>query len=224
MLSAQFRHNHTLVQHLQISRSEGTDFTDQIESQLRERLNVNPSRMVVRNFKVGEVARDGNVKQEVICMAVSRDAAMKHIEIAQRAKLDVVGMHCEPVAILNAFDHLFRNPEDKERTICFIDIGGGDDQGHGRPRWEDLFQQDHPRGGQPLYPSVGRGTRDGFLVTLAKPGSPKRPLKGLRTGRRPNQPQVPRPPRRTTKRGRCLWAQPLWIIPKARAVQRCSIA
>ena len=114
---------HTLVQHLQISRSEGSEFTNQIESQLRERLNVNPSRMVVRNFRVGEIARDGSVKQEVICMAVSRDAAMKHIQIAQRVKLDVVGMHCEQVAIMNAFNHLFRNPEDKDRTICFIDVG-----------------------------------------------------------------------------------------------------
>ncbi len=113
----------TLVQHLQIARVEGEDFNSQVEVNLRERLNVNPSRMVIRNFKVGEVARDGAVKHEVICMAVSRDAALRHIEIAHRAKLDVVGMHCEPIAILKAFDHLFRQADDLQRTVCFIDIG-----------------------------------------------------------------------------------------------------
>ena len=113
----------TLIQHLQISRADGEDFNTQVELHLRERLNVNPSRMVIRNFQVGEVARDGAVKQEVICMAVSRDAALRHIEIAHRAKLDVVGMHCEPVAILRGFDHLFSQPQDVGRTICFIDIG-----------------------------------------------------------------------------------------------------
>ena len=44
------------------------------------------------------------------------------MEIAQRAKLDVVGMHCEPLAIAKAFAHLFRG-EESERTTCFIDLG-----------------------------------------------------------------------------------------------------
>jgi len=48
---------------------------------------------------------------------------MKHLQAAERAKLDVMGMQCEPLAILKAFDHLYRGSQGQERTTCFIDIG-----------------------------------------------------------------------------------------------------
>lgn len=112
-----------LVQHIQVSKNE-EDTNQQIEMHLRERLNVDPSRMVVRHFRVGEVIRDGATRSELICMAVSRQAAFGHIEMAHRAKLDVVGMHSEAVAIHRAFGHLFHSKnEEAERTICFVDIG-----------------------------------------------------------------------------------------------------
>lgn len=111
----------TLVQHIQIQRIEQEDFAAQIGLQLRQRLNVDASRMVIRHFEVAEVIRDNTPKQEVICMAASRESVMQHMQTAQKAKLDVVGMHCEPVAILRAFEHLYRG--DTSRTTCFIDLG-----------------------------------------------------------------------------------------------------
>lgn len=116
--------HHTLATHLQIARVEHEDFDTQIGLQLRQRLNVDPSRMVIRHFDVCQVVRDGTAKQEVICFAASRDAVMRHVESAQRARLDVVGMTCEPMAILKAFGHLYTGTGAAERTTCFIDIGG----------------------------------------------------------------------------------------------------
>lgn len=114
----------TLIQHMQIARQEGEDLNSQIAINLRQRLNVDPSRMVVRHFPVTEVIREGSSKQEIICVAASRDAVMNHIEMAQRAKLDVVGMHCEPLAIIKAFGHLsLNNQENQSSTHCFIDLG-----------------------------------------------------------------------------------------------------
>ncbi|MEX2214156.1 MAG: pilus assembly protein PilM [Phycisphaeraceae bacterium] len=114
----------TLVQHLQIAKIEQEDLNEQIGIMLRQRFNVDPSRMVIRSVMAGQVVRDGAAKQEVICMAASRDAVMRHIETAHRAKLDVVGMHCEPNAVIRSFAHLYRRSDDHERTTCFIDIGG----------------------------------------------------------------------------------------------------
>ena len=114
----------TLVQHLQISRSGDQDnMEEQVHQHLRERLNVEPSRMVVRFFPVGQVVRDGSAKQEVICLAVSREVAMGYIETAQHAKLSVVGMHSEPLAIMQAFSHLYRRASDTSRVVCYIDLG-----------------------------------------------------------------------------------------------------
>jgi len=113
----------TLVQHLQIAKVEHEDLDEQIGIYLRQRLNVDPSRMVIRSAQVGQIIREGSAKQEVICMAASKEAVMRHIESAHRAKLDVVGMHCEPHAVIAAFSHLYRRTDDDKRTTCFIDIG-----------------------------------------------------------------------------------------------------
>ena len=113
----------TLVQHLQIAKVEQEDLNEQIGVMLRQRFNVDPSRMVIRSVQAGQIVRDGAARQEVICMAASRDAVMRHIETAHRSKLDVVGMHCEPNAVIRTFAHLYRRSDDHERTTCFIDIG-----------------------------------------------------------------------------------------------------
>ncbi len=114
----------TLVQHIQIPRTDDqAEIESQVHQHLIERLNVNPSRMVVRCFSVGQVMREGGTKQEVICLAASRDATMQYLDIARKAKLEVVGMHSEPLAILKAFAHLYRRESDTQRVTCFIDLG-----------------------------------------------------------------------------------------------------
>lgn len=113
----------TLVQHLEIARLEHENFDAQVGLHLRQRLNVDPSRMIIRHFQVGQVVRDGTPKQVVICLAASRESVMRYIETAHRAKLDVVGMHSEPLAILRAFGHLFRGEAGRQQTTCFIDLG-----------------------------------------------------------------------------------------------------
>ncbi len=116
--------SHTLIQHIQVAKAENEAALDeQVRQHLRQRMNVDPTRMVIRHFNVGTVVREGSSKQEVICIAASREAVMRHIESAHRAKLDVVGMHAEPMALLRAFGHLYRRAEDAERTTMFIDLG-----------------------------------------------------------------------------------------------------
>lgn len=124
----------TLVQHLQLPRSEGEDLETLVGAHLRQRLNIDPSRMVLRTYPVAQISRDGTPKQEVICLAVSRDYVMRLLDTASKAKLDVVGMHCEPLAILNAFGHLFRTKEQQQQAYGFIDIGAATTKvviGHG---------------------------------------------------------------------------------------------
>lgn len=112
----------TLTQHIQIARVEHEDFDAQIGMHLRQRLNVDPMRMVIRHFEVAQVTRDNVTKQEVICLAVAREVVMRHVDTMHASRLDVVGMHCEPLAIVRAFAHLFRG-EEAARTTCFIDLG-----------------------------------------------------------------------------------------------------
>ncbi len=113
----------TLIQHLQLTPGEDGNLIEQIDSELRSRMNVEPSRMVVRHFDVGTFVRGGSPRQEIICVAAARDAVMRYLNIAGSAGLDVAGMLCEPQALLRSFAHLFRRKTDVNLTTCFIDMG-----------------------------------------------------------------------------------------------------
>lgn len=114
----------TYVQHVRVPTADPEMIEQQIEMGLRGRLPLDPLNMVVRHVDVGQVFADGAAKQEVICLAASREVVMRSVKAIRGAGLDVVGMHCEPMAILAAFAHLFRRAGDEKRTTFFIDIGG----------------------------------------------------------------------------------------------------
>jgi hypothetical protein len=92
--------------------------------QLIQRFNIDPSRMVVRSHRVGKLIKDGSTMYQVVCIAARRDAVMKYIELANRCKLEVVGMHSEPIAIVRAHP-LLAGKETGSGTTCYIDIGAG---------------------------------------------------------------------------------------------------
>lgn len=113
----------TLMQHIEVGKGDGESVDELVNHQLRARLAIEPTRMLVRHFPVRQFVRDGVGLQEVICLAASRDVIHGYIDLAHRCKLDVVGMHAEPTAVLKAFEHLFRSASDAQRVTCFIDIG-----------------------------------------------------------------------------------------------------
>ena len=113
----------TLIQHLQIAGGEQDDLAGAVGQELHERLNVDPSRMVVRHFPVGQFVRNGSPRQEVVCIAASRDTVMRHIQILKQSGLEAAGILAEPQTVLRAFAHLYRRHDDDQRTTCFIDLG-----------------------------------------------------------------------------------------------------
>jgi len=114
---------HTYIQHLRIARCDDALLEQQIQAELRGKLPIDPAAMIIRHVTVGEVFADNANKQEVITMAVPRQWVMQIVQIAKAAGLDIVGMHVEPLAIIQAFAHLFRRATDAERTTLFLDIG-----------------------------------------------------------------------------------------------------
>lgn len=112
----------TLVHTFELPRVEGVTIEQQVGDQLLERMQINPARMVIRHVVAGDSLASGSPRQQVICFAVRHDAVMKQIELARRCKLDIVGMHTEPKALLQAFAHLHPSATDKA-SRCFVDIG-----------------------------------------------------------------------------------------------------
>ncbi len=113
----------TLMQHLEMPRVEGEDAESQLGLALRSRLHIDPARVVVRQFPVRQFHRDGVKLDEVICLAAAREVVTGYLDLAHRLKLDVAGMHSEPLALLKAFEHCYRDPAAAGRVCCYIDIG-----------------------------------------------------------------------------------------------------
>lgn len=114
----------TLVNTFELQCNENDDIDQQVNLHLQTVMEKDPSRMVIRNQRVGSVVRDGSTRQRVICMAANRAVVMRYLELATAAKLEVVGMHSEPVCIARGFSELYnRRDSDKTEARCFIDIG-----------------------------------------------------------------------------------------------------
>lgn len=114
----------TIVNPLELACSESDDIDQQVNLHLQTEMEMDPTRMVIRNQRVGSVLREGSTRQRVMCIAASRSTVMRYLEIAAAAKLEVVGMHSEHVCIARGFSELYnRRDEDKTESRCFIDIG-----------------------------------------------------------------------------------------------------
>ena len=114
----------TLVQSLEMDRADDSELTQQVGLHLIQRYDMDPSRMVIRCTRVGKLMRQGQIKHQVMCIAARRDAVMKYIDLANRCKLEVVGMHSEPMAIARAAKML-GGLSGQDGATCFIDIGAG---------------------------------------------------------------------------------------------------
>ncbi|MGB0768615.1 MAG: pilus assembly protein PilM [Phycisphaeraceae bacterium] len=114
----------TFVNTFELQCNENDDINQQVNLHLQTVMEKDPTRMVIRNQRIGSVIRDGATRQRVICIAASRAVVMRYLEIAAAAKLEVVGMHSEPVCIARCFSELYNRREaDQTEARCFIDIG-----------------------------------------------------------------------------------------------------
>ncbi len=114
----------TLVNNFVINRVDAKEIDGQVDLALRTRLGVEPTSMVIRNYPGAEVFHNGSPKQEVITFAAHRDIVMRYIDMANRLKLEVAGMHCEAPCVLRAFAHVGQaSPTDRQRTVAYIDLG-----------------------------------------------------------------------------------------------------
>lgn len=114
----------TFVGTFELPCSEKDDIDQQVNLHLQTTMEMDPSRMVIRNHRLGSVIRDGGTRQRVICVAAKRNVVMRYLEIAAAAKLEVVGMHSEPDCVVKCFSELYnRRDIDKTEARCFVDIG-----------------------------------------------------------------------------------------------------
>lgn len=92
----------TLTQQLDLPAADNVKTDELVQNQLRERLGIEPRGMVLRHFPLGGEAHAAAGKRRVVCIAASRQSVMQYIDLCRQCKLEVIGMHAEPFAMLEA--------------------------------------------------------------------------------------------------------------------------
>ncbi|MCH2153231.1 MAG: pilus assembly protein PilM [Phycisphaerales bacterium] len=111
----------TTVQHMQLDNSE----VREPELAMHTKLQGCEGEQMVRKIDVAEIHRHGKPMSEIICLALPRDLVMQHVEMLHGLKLDIAGVHTQPVMLAAAFNHLNRRTADSSLATCYIDLGYG---------------------------------------------------------------------------------------------------
>lgn len=82
-----------------------------------------PNQAMIRHIVAGEVYDKQEQKLETILMASPKAAVEEYLAAAGRAKLDVVGLCAEPLAMVECFTRLGRRAEDTQAVTLYLDIG-----------------------------------------------------------------------------------------------------
>jgi Tfp pilus assembly PilM family ATPase len=136
----------------------------------RGKLPIDPSQALLRHTIAGEIYQDSEPKNEVILMAAARDTVNTMLAAAAKAKLDVLGMNVEPMAIVDCFGHIYRRKSDQTAVNCFIDIGFKSTRAIIAEGSRILFARSIPVGGEHLNRAVaealGIGAEEAKLLRI----------------------------------------------------------
>jgi len=113
------------IQHLRMGKMSAEELAKALPYEAAGKLPFDPQRAVLRHQVAGEVYQNQETKQEVIVMAAPRDSVDRFLNLLSKQKLEVVGIHVEPNALIECFNHIFRRKGDENICTLFIDMGAG---------------------------------------------------------------------------------------------------
>jgi len=158
------------IQHLRIPKMDDEALKKALPWEARGKLPIDPTQAVLRHTVAGEIYQDSEPKDEVILMAAARDTVNTLLASAAKAKLDVIGMNVEPMAIVDCFGHVYRRKTDQKSVVCFIDIGWKSSRAIIAEGSHILFARTIPVGGEHLNRAVaqalGIGAEEAKLLRI----------------------------------------------------------
>lgn len=111
------------VQHVRIPKVSPEETEQVLRQELEGKVPFPLDSAEIRHVIAGEVVGDDEKKQEVIAVATPRETLQGYLDMAQHARLDVVGVNVACCAVVECFSRLFRRDEDAGRTVLFVDAG-----------------------------------------------------------------------------------------------------
>lgn len=181
----------TFCKHMQFPRTENVDLSDLVRQAVPALLNCVPEALVFRHVAVpgatpvgqvggsnavpgagpgslGPSAASGSPKQEVICLAASRQFVGQIMGAIRDAKLEPVGMHPECFATVKAFETIHRRQSDAGLATLYLDVSYGSTKAwisHGN---DLVFAKIIAVGGRDLDLAVARSIECDLATARAK--------------------------------------------------------
>jgi len=146
----------TFLRHVRLPNLKPDEISQALADEFRGKLPYPVENAVIRHVVAGEIYDDGENKQEIIVVASHRKVTESYIQMAKRAKLDVVALNIEPCAIVECFARLFNRASDGGRTTLYIDLGAASTQvvmAHGS---RIVFAHNLKRGSRQLDQALAR--------------------------------------------------------------------
>jgi type IV pilus assembly protein PilM len=144
------------IQHLRIPRMDDEALKKALPWEARGKIPIDPSHALLRHTVAGEIYQDSEPKDEVILMAAARDTVNSLLSAAAKAKLDVLGMNVEPMAIVDCFNHIYRRKVDQTSINLFVDIGFKSSRAIIAEGSKIVFARTIPIGGEHLNRAVAQ--------------------------------------------------------------------
>jgi type IV pilus assembly protein PilM len=144
------------IQHLRIPKMDEEAMKKALPWEARGKIPIDPSHALLRHTVAGEIYQDSEPKDEVILMAAARDTVNSLLAAAAKAKLDVLGMNVEPMAIVDCFNHVYRRKADQTSINLFVDIGFKSSRAIIAEGSRILFARSIPIGGEHLNRAVAQ--------------------------------------------------------------------
>ena len=119
--------------HMQFPRAPDVELGELVKVAVPEALEVPSEALVLRHFAVEGAQTPGSTgstggsgaRQEVICMAASRDLVNRLMGAIREAKLEPVGIQPEAIATIKAFEFINRRAADANLSTLYLDLACG---------------------------------------------------------------------------------------------------
>jgi type IV pilus assembly protein PilM len=98
---------------------------DTVSACAKQKLPFDPVRALLRHAVVGQTRDSDDPRLHVIVMAADTGWINQFIAAARKAKLDVVAMNMQPMALLDCFANVYRRTAEQQSVRLYVDIGSG---------------------------------------------------------------------------------------------------
>ncbi|MGD0767027.1 MAG: pilus assembly protein PilM [Tepidisphaeraceae bacterium] len=113
------------TQQLVLEPMDQKSLDETIATCAKQKLPFDPARALLRHAVVGQTRDGDDPRVHVIVMAADTRWINQFVAAARKARLDVVAMNMQPMALLDCFANVYRRTAEQQTVRLYVDIGSG---------------------------------------------------------------------------------------------------